>query len=209
MTAEVHNLLPCAVAHPEPAEARASASSLDDVVQATEARLPSLQSERGEGLVGECIDDRHPTLTGRVRVRWHDARGDVERWVPVLQGLSVRVADRVLLMRPANFEEPVVTGVLDGFTRRPEPTRTAAASLELKRDEAVRVTGSDGQELIEVYQDEAGPVIRLLQEDVHLELPGAFRLKASRIELEAARETIDIRANDDVNVDGEIINLNC
>jgi hypothetical protein len=223
MTSDVHEMLPYAVTQPEDVADPPDGSprpSLDGILRATEARRHSRREKggndpagreglEGEGLVAECLDDRHPTLTGRVLVEWSTPDGDErERWVPVLQGLSIRVADRVLLMRPANFEEPVVTGVLDGFTQRPAPSREASASVEIKRDEAVRVCGEDGEELIEMYQGEAGPVVRLLQEDVDLELPGAFRLKASRIELEAARESVDVTARDDVNVDGEIINLN-
>lgn len=162
-----------------------------------------------EGLVGRCLDNQHPTLSGRILVRWEDDTGEAEKWVPTLQQVPVRVDDRVLLMNPSNFDEPVVVGVLDGFSRRPEPSRETAASLEVKRDEAVRVAGADGTPLIEVVRDDSGPVIRLLQEDVDLEFPSALRLKAARIELLAERGSVDIMANDDVNVDGEIINLNC
>ena len=209
MKADVHEMLPYAIARPAGGMSVQSGAALDGVVRATEARQERRQAAAEGSIVGECVDDRHPTLTGRVCVQWSDGADPVERWVPTLQGLSVRVADRVLLTQPVNFDEPIVTGVLDGFTRRPEPAREPAASLELKRDETVRVAGADGQTLIELYQDEAGPVVRLLETDVNLELPGAFRLKASRIELEAARESVDIQANDDVNVEGEMINLNC
>ncbi|HMB93494.1 MAG TPA: hypothetical protein VKP65_21760 [Rhodothermales bacterium] len=159
-------------------------------------------------LLGTCLDTQHPTLQGRVLVCWTEAQVMHERWVPVLQGLAVRSADRVLLMQPANHDEAIVTGVLDGFTRRPEPTRETAATLEIQRDEAVRVASVDGQELIEVFQGDEGPVVRLLHDDVHLELPGALRMKAARIALEATQGSVEVDASDDVNVRGEVINLN-
>jgi len=206
----VHELLPYAVAE---ANGRASAAAQGET---DGERSLSRSSNNGhgtgsaeEGIVAKCVDDRHPTLAGRVLVRWDEDSGSVEKWVPTLQQVPIRVDDRVLLMRPMNFDEPVVVGVLDGFSRRPEPSRETAASLELKRDEAVRVAGSHGEPLLELYRDEKGPVVRLLQEDVDVEFPGALRMSAARIELEATRGSVDITANDDVNVDGEIINLNC
>jgi len=182
---------------------------IEETLEMSEGSTGTSRPTGEEGLVGRCLDDQHPTLSGRVLVRWEDDTGEAEKWVPSLQQVPVRVDDRVLLMRPANFDEPVVIGVLDGFSRRPEPSRETAASLELKRDEAVRVAGSHGEPLLELYRDEKGPVVRLLQEDVDVEFPGALRMSAARIELEATRGSVDIEASDDVNVDGELINLNC
>lgn len=178
-------------------------------ISATHGSATGSSAMDREGLVARCVDDQHPTLAGRVLVHWEDGGDEVEKWVPTLQHVPVRIHDRVVLVRPTNFGEPVVIGVLDGFTRRPEPDRETAASLELKRDEAVRVSGADGSPLVELFRDDSGPVIRLLQEDVDLEFPDALRLRASRIEMVAERGSVDITANDDVNVDGEIINLNC
>jgi hypothetical protein len=101
-----------------------------------------------------------------------------------------------------------VTGGVDGFTRRPEPKCETAAVLEIQRDEAVRVRSVDGQDLIEVFQSADGPVVRLLDEDVHLELPGTLRVQAARIALEATQGSVEINASDDVNVRSEVINLN-
>jgi hypothetical protein len=159
-------------------------------------------------LLGTCLDVRHPTLQGRVLVRWAEQEATHERWVPTLQGLPVRPSDRVVLMQPANYDEAIVTGVLDGFTRRPEPKCETAAVLEIQRDEAVRVRSVDGQDLIEVFQSADGPVVRLLDEDVHLELPGTLRVQAARIALEATQGSVEINASDDVNVRSEVINLN-
>lgn len=165
--------------------------------------------ETRHGLVGECIDIDHPTLRGRVLVRWTTADGEERtRWLPTLQNLAVRPKDRLILINPANWDEMVVTGVIDGFAKRPEVRRQTAGRLELERDEAIRVTGRDGQELVEVFQTDEGPVVRVLNSDAGVELPGKLRLAADSIELEAGAGPIKIKASDDVIVNGEMIHLN-
>lgn len=160
-------------------------------------------------LVGEVVDARHPSLRGRVRVRWSDLEGQLfEKWLPALQGLPVRVSDRVLLTQPSNWPEYVVTGVIDGFARRPEVDREEKASLELKRDEALRVKSQSGEDLLELFDTETGPVVRLLGPDVDLDLPGKLRIRAGSIELEAKRGQARITASDDVVVRGETVHLN-
>lgn len=167
--------------------------------------LPGVTSS----LVGEVVDDRHPALRGRVRVRWADLEGQrFEKWLPTLQGLPVRVADRVILVQPSNWPELVVMGVLDGFERRPEVPRSVRASLVLERDEAIRVESKSGQELLELREEESGPVVRLLTGDVDLDIPGQMRVRAGAITLEATKGQARIEASDDVVVKGEIVRLN-
>lgn len=184
-------------------------SPLEEMLERTEAVSPFAPTGESGSLVGEIVDVRHPTLRGRVRVRWQDLEGQTfEKWLPTLHGIPVRAADRVLLIRAANWPEPVVTGVIDGFARRPEPDRDTAARLELQRDEAIRVQSASGEDLVEVFEDERGPVIRLLKEDVDLDLPGKLRVRATSIELEAKEGQARIKASDDVVVVGETIHLN-
>ena len=160
-------------------------------------------------VVAECVDARHPTLRGRISVRWRDAAGHERlEWAPTLQGLPVRVGDRVLLTRASNWPEWVVTGVVDGFARRPAPERSAKAALELERDEVVRVVAASGAPLVEVFDAGEGPVVRLLADDVALELPGALRVEAASIHLEATRGQARVTASDDVVLEGETIHLN-
>lgn len=160
-------------------------------------------------LVGSCVDDRHPTLNGRVLVRWDTTNGEAcESWLPTLQGLTIRVADRVLLQHPANWPEAVVVGVVDGFAARPARDHTRGPVLSLSRDEGLHVVGVDGTELLEVYQGESGPVVRLLSDDVNLELPGKLSIDAKSIELNARAGGVTIKAKDDVIVRGEMIELN-
>jgi len=98
--------------------------------------------------------------------------------------------------------------VIDGFARRPEPERAEAAALELQRDEAIRVRSKDGAELLEVFDTDHGPVVRLLSEDVELDLPGKLAVRAEAITLESKKGQTRIEASDDVIVKGEAVHLN-
>jgi hypothetical protein len=184
-------------------------SVLDDMLERTPA--PSFLEPKGETqiLVGEVVDARHPTLRGRVRVRWRDHEGQAfEKWLPTLMNLPIRVSDRVIMTQAANWPERVITGVIDGFAHRPEIERETAAAIELQRDEALRVRDAAGNDLVEVFEDERGAVIRLLREDVDLDLQGKLRISAKSIELEAKQGQARIKASDDVVVNGEVIHLN-
>jgi hypothetical protein len=184
-------------------------SALDELLEHAPPVSPPVATRETGSLVGEVVDARHPTLRGRVRVRWQDLEGHTfEKWLATLQSLPVRVADRVLMIRAANWPEPVVTGVIDGFARRPEAERGTAAHLELSRDEAVRVRSASGEDLVEVFEDEHGPVIRLLRDDVDLDLQGKLRVRAKSIELQATEGEARVRASGDVLLEGETIRLN-
>lgn len=159
-------------------------------------------------LIGECIDARHPSLQGRIRVRFTAAGLEHERWVPKLQGLPVRVADRVLMLQPGNASEWIVTGVVDGFATRPRPELSERARIELQRDEAVNVVSSEGTPLIEISQSETGPVVRVLEPDVQVEFAGKLSLRAQDIELEATQGEVAVKASADVVLRGETIRLN-
>jgi hypothetical protein len=163
----------------------------------------------GEPFVAECIDPRHPTLQGRVSVRWCWQGGDAEEvWVPTLHGLAIRKGDRLLLQMPHGADEPIVVGVIDGFLPRPGPTRRQGARLELKNDETLQVCDQDGHPLVEVVQNEGGPVVRLLQSNTRLDLNGKLSITAGEIELKAKQGQVRIEASDDVILVGEVVHLN-
>jgi hypothetical protein len=200
-----------AVTDEQAREGDAAKSPLDEMLEdASPAPEPILRTPGyTTSLVGEVVDDKHPALRGRVRVRWKDLEGFLyEKWLPALMGLPVRVSDRVLLTQASNWPEFVVTGVIDGFARRPEIPKGEKAALELKRDEAVRVRSQSGEDLLEVFEDDTGPVVRLLTGDVDLDIKGKMRVKAESIELEATRGQARIEASDDVIVRGETVHLN-
>lgn len=167
---------------------------------------PRAEAAAATCLIGECVDDRHPTLRGRVRVQLAGSGGAL--WVPTLQGLPVRTDDRVLLVRPANGDEWIVTGVVDGFARRPEVPKASVARVELRTDEAVQVVASEGQPLLELSRGPAGPVVRVLDPDATVELAGKLAVKAAAISLEATGGAVTLKASDDVVVQGEVVRLN-
>ena len=159
--------------------------------------------------IGECVDDRHPSINGRVRVAWEASGGQqMEQWLPTLQGLAVRKMDRVLLQQPANWQEPVVFGVLDGLEERPAPAMKARHSLNLKTDEAVRIDAQNGQPLVEIFQQDNQPVVRLLSEDINLDLNGKLKISAESIDLQAKKGSVVISAESDVVVQGEMVKIN-
>ena len=179
---------------------------IDLTSRASETREPA---NPHSALVGECSEERHPTLTGRVRIRWKGGDGQsCEEWLATLHGITVRVADRVMLLHPANWPEPIIVGVVDGFAVRPEYARVPGPSVPLARDEACYVTTVDGEKLLEIYQTESGPVVRLLTGDVNLELSGKLRIEAESIELNAKKGGATITATDDIVLRGEMIALN-
>ena len=158
--------------------------------------------------VGECIDERHPTISGRILVQWATAGGEVcKKWLACLQTTTVRTSDRVLLLSPENWVEPVVIGVLGGFQVRPQPDRDGP-SIALKPDEAVNVTTDDGDKILQIHQEESGPVVRLLSSDVDIDLPGKLRIRADDIEIKARKGAVDIEASDDVRIKGERVKMN-
>lgn len=162
----------------------------------------------GACLTGVCIDERHPSLLGRVRVRWKLEHGMGDAWVPVLQSVVVRTGDRVLLSQPLNEPEPIVVGVVDGFAHRPAAARQTAAQLVLRADEVMRVDDARGRALLELRGSEAGPVVRLLSNHVAIEVDGKLAFSAAAIRLEARQGTIEIEASEDVCVKGEVVHLN-
>jgi len=160
-------------------------------------------------VVATCTQQRHPTLTGRIRARCEDAHGRVvESWIATLSGLSVRVSDRVLVLKLPGELDPIAVGVVDGFSRRPETPKLIAQVIEMKRDETLQVHAENGQPLLQITRNEQGPMIRLLQADTQVELPGKLCIAAGAIELRARAGTVRIDASDDVKIVGEAIHLN-
>lgn len=179
---------------------------LADWTETSEAAAVEPTSPTG-AQVAEVVDERHPSLLGRVRVAWSEGAQRRQRWVPCLRGLAARTGDRVLLQHPRGAREPVVVGVIDGFEERPAP-RLSGPSLELQADEGLTVYGHRGRPLLQVREGAHGPLVRLLRADVGLEVDGAFSLTARSIQLSATGGDARVEARDDVVVRGELIHLN-
>lgn len=184
----------------------------DDTLDALLAEHPVRREAPLAGpscLLGRVLDDRHPTLLGRVHVRWKTAQGETrERWLLTVQGLPVRTEDRVLMLYPEGSEDPVVTAVLDGFARRPESERLPAARIELRRDETVQIVGAQGQPLVEIHEGESGPVMTVLNENLELAAPGRLRIRGKEVQIEATQGAVEVDATDEVALRGELIKLN-
>jgi hypothetical protein len=177
--------------------------------QILEAKKPRTTRPVAQPFVAECTDAHHPTLQGRVRIRWDEAgNASAELWVPTLHGQAIRKGDRLLVQTPHGGGEPIVVGVIDGFLPRPEPERTVAARIEVKQDEVLQVCSQEGLPLVEIVRDEKGPVVRLLQSDTRVDIKGKLSITADELELKAVKGQVSIQASDDVNVVGEAIHLN-
>ena len=171
--------------------------------------VTAASSQEAALLVGECREEEHPTLVGRSKIVWAGPTGGEQAaWLPRIHCVIVRLGDRVLLQRPANYPEPVIMGVLDGLAPRRLAEKVPGPTVHLRQDESVRVRSEEGVDMLEVYQGEAGPVLRILNQDLDLELPGKLSVRAGSISLKAEDGSVEVDASEDVVVKGEDISLN-
>lgn len=191
--------------HPQAGATDTHASPLVDLIAAATTVAP-VPGRMSGVVVGECVDDRHPQLPGRVLVRIAEGGEVRELWVACLVHSPVRRDDRVLLLQPGNWPEPVVVGVLDGLRPRAVPATTAAA-VDLRRDEQVEIRDHAGAPLLTIVPTEAGPLLRLARADQRLEVAGRLAIAADAIELRAIGG-MRLAAGGDVVVTGEEIALN-
>lgn len=89
-----------------------------------------------------------------------------------------------------------------------ERTAGPSISLSLKPDESIKVLSNEGEKLLEIYQDEFVPAVKLLHENTNIDLPGKQRVRAKDIELKATEWQAKINATENVVVNGEMIKLN-
>ena len=157
-------------------------------------------------LIGICIDDRHPSLHGRVLVRMHLAGHEREAWLATLANLPVRREDRVLVIQPANWPEGLVVGVVDGMHPRRAPAQ-AAAVVTLKADEALEIRDAQGAMLLAIEPGPTGPVLRLGKRDQRIDVDGTLAIAADTIAF-TRRSGMTLQAGGDVVVTGEQITLN-
>ena len=160
-------------------------------------------------LIGTCMDIDHPSLKNRFFVRWMDASGKSrEAWLPCLKDLKPARHDRVLLQQPDNWFEPIISGVLDGLSGPKDYEAKPGPALTLEKHKALHVLDSDDKPILQIEQGEKGPILRLLDDDLNIEVKGRLRFSARDIELAARKGGVKIQATDDVVVKGEIIYLN-
>lgn len=161
--------------------------------------------------IGEVIDTHHPDLRGLIFVRWMNENGESsERWLKRVRGPMPRKGDRVLLEQPLNWPEKIITAVLDDPACGEPVVENAdvGQTLELQPNQCVRITDAHHNPIVELYSSSQGPVVRLMNENVNLEIPGKLRFQAATIELEAGRGGVDIRTDADTVVRSRFIRLN-
>lgn len=166
-----------------------------------------LLSSSSTALIGRCIASHEGAAPeGRYPIRFRRANGPARTGrLLALSSVEPLPGDRVLLIEPANLAEPVIVGILG---RGDRAERGGERSLRLRADEPLAVTDCQGHRLLEIRSGEAGPVVRLLEADVAVEMPGALRLSAEAISLEARSGDVCIESESDVVVRGTTIRLN-
>src|SRR5574340_219630 len=110
--------------------------------------------------------------------------------------------------------------------------RTLVCRSVAESCDEVTIRGPAGEVLLEVALTPAGPVLRFHAAQVRLDCSGSFKVRcesfdvqttgdivqqaggtlraeSNEISLEARRGNVDVRANDDVNLNGERVRLNC
>ncbi|MDD1620674.1 MAG: hypothetical protein LUQ11_04265 [Methylococcaceae bacterium] len=168
-------------------------------------------SAQHSSLVGEVIDTHNPDHKAHVFVRWLSGEGEVcESWLKCVRGTQPRRGDRVLIEQPVNWPHGLVTAVIEGLPadRQFEEIGDASRRLELEPGQSLRITDFENNPLLDIYTSSQGPVVRLLNEDIDIEVAGKLRFKASTIELEAGRGGVDIRTEADTVVRSRYIRLN-
>jgi hypothetical protein len=162
-------------------------------------------------LVGEVADTHHPDLKGHVFVSWRNDEGKItERWLQCVGHVAPRKGDRVLLEKPLNWPELLVSAIVEGVAGSPSEGMREGDSkvLELQQNERVRVVDAQGKALVDIFATSQGPTIQFLNQDMSLDVRGKLRLSAEAIELEGGRGGVDIRTEADAVVRGRFIRLN-
>jgi hypothetical protein len=185
---------------------------LDELLADLTTRPPrEEQPEHGSGpLVAEVIDTHHPHRPGRILVSWTSDDGeDREAWLHTTTQVRPRTGDRVLLLRPTNYCECIVTAVLSRDPVPPQPADgQAVGRVALQPSESLRVEASDGTPLVEIASSEHGPVVRVLSRDLELAVPGRLRLSADTIECVSGQGGTDLRSDGETVVRAPRIRLN-
>ena len=164
---------------------------------------------RASGLLrGRVEDTHHPDLPGRVFVRWTDARRMVQRaWLPYVTGTAPRRADAVLLARPDNDPQWLVTAVLGG-PQQPEQPDSDVETLRLSPGQRVRIEAHDGTGLVELDGRDGEVSVRLMGDNVALEAKGRLRLAGDSVQVEGGTGGIDMRTEREVVVRGRTVRIN-
>lgn len=153
--------------------------------------------------LGLCVEQAD--IDDRYLVQWTDSEGIQERYLPCLDHVKPQIDDRLLLLQPDNGEDAIIVGVLKGMGEKTD--RVSRSAIQPGR-QGVRVLSHNGTPLVELRQGAKGPTLRLLNDDVDMEVAGELQIKAGSIALAAQQGDVKIEANDEVIIKGEMILLN-
>ena len=153
--------------------------------------------------LGECVDDTHPTLAGRVRVRVRNR----EVWIACLATARPRTGDSVLVAELGSGAL-LVMGIVDGLRERAVSPARAENVRRIRDDEVIVVESTTGEALVEVRAEAGRTTLRVLSETTRFEGSGKLELAGESVEVVASKGPIVLSANEDVRVTGETIHLN-
>jgi hypothetical protein len=160
-------------------------------------------------VVGDVLDTHHPTLAGRVLVRWLDDKVvPQEDWLEPERHLSLVKGDRVLVTRPAGWREWIVTGALGRRPAAAAPAAPATQTLRLGPGEGLLVEGHDGAPLVTLHQGPQGPRLEVSSDSLEISARQTLRLSAHTIELISSDGGLELRTDGDAVVRGRFIRLN-
>lgn len=177
---------------------------LEAPAQASPAPRPTSMT-----LLGRVTDTHNPDLPGRVFVRWTERRKPHQAWLTYVVGSTPRRGDSVLLIRPGNDPQWLVTAVLSGAA--PESTASStdrAQTVRLQPGQRFRIEAHDGTGLVEIGGTSGEVSVRLLGNDVTLEATGRLRLAGRSVEIEGGVAGVEVRTDHEVVVRGRQIRLN-
>ncbi len=91
------------------AESKSPSSELDSAVLAERPAAETL-------LVGQVLENCSPTNPAQALIRWRTSDGQLhERTLTVVKGVSLSAGDLVLLQRPSNWPEWMITQVVESL----------------------------------------------------------------------------------------------
>jgi hypothetical protein len=211
--------------HKTEAGSPAAATLSTPIISATSAipRLP-VEPIASAMLIGVVVDAEDSGMLGeenQILVEFNTSNENKKCVLAELsRGLSVVPGDRILFVMPANSSLAVITSVLSpaphgnscettlvvAGTRHRLP---ASQELILRDSESLCVTTSTGQTLVAIERGACGPIIRLGEGSLELDMPGELHLMADSLRFTTRSGPISIQSQtDDVVVQGRTIRLN-
>lgn len=170
-----------------------------------------------DSVVGEIVDTHHPHRPGRVCVRWRDVDAvEHEHWLVYNAGIKPAKGRLVVLSRPSNWREWLVTSMLtQGPASEASPSQASEASqpgasapvLRLEECDALRVETAQGKLMFELAQEGEQPVLRVGQ-DLTIALDGTFRVEAGRVEVRSGPQGTDLRSEGPTLIRGTQVRVN-